>query len=584
MAKTTIKPKMWKRYFYLILLFFIVLYSCPALDTANATEEYNSLQVRQEMNRFSQVAGADTRAQTRQKITHLFEDGNEYYRAKFYEEAIATWYEVLLLNPMYKDKKDDEKAISLIKQAEGEMKPGKARAGELKEAPAKNTAEEFFNRWKELYENGEYSDSIPYIQKAMKQDPEFSAKAGDCIKKQRSAISLTRVEIDPVLKKKIEYEQKLLMEKKIKDVFDIFLTERFAYESNIHRTNTDRVGDYYFNTNPGIGVDIKDIKKGIDRLAVSYEYSQYEYLKHPKNSRDEHLVRFESRIPKLINLFGRYVKFDIMEYFRPGSYYSTTEQTQPRPVVYNQFNPEFEVQLTPKTSIALGYEHILQYYKQSEERQYSYETNVVKTELYYHKSPKISFFGGYEYGNIDYFESSLYPSYYNYVKAGFVGALTSKSSISVETGAQIRTYYDSNENKNTTKYLLDATYVNKISDKTSASIRLLRDIVESTYSTDAYYVENLLGLKVDYLVTKKVSAKLSLDTIYNQYPGKLFDSASGGYIQRYDWILVPRAGLTYKINNWLDCGVDYELNYRYSNTSTNAYLDNLFTTRATGRY
>lgn len=54
----------------------------------------------------------------RRKIEILFLDGRAYYDSRFYKEAIATWYEILLVSPECKNRRAEKKAEALIIKAQ----------------------------------------------------------------------------------------------------------------------------------------------------------------------------------------------------------------------------------------------------------------------------------------------------------------------------------------------------------------------------------------------------------------------------------------------------------------------------------
>lgn len=56
----------------------------------------------------------DKAGECQKMLKSLFMDGKVYYDSQFYKEAIATWYEVLLLSPDCKSERDDKKAELLI--------------------------------------------------------------------------------------------------------------------------------------------------------------------------------------------------------------------------------------------------------------------------------------------------------------------------------------------------------------------------------------------------------------------------------------------------------------------------------------
>jgi hypothetical protein len=55
------------------------------------------------------------------RVKGIFNDGETYFNSRLYREAIATWYDIILLEPYLKRRGDERKAGSLIRKAQARL-------------------------------------------------------------------------------------------------------------------------------------------------------------------------------------------------------------------------------------------------------------------------------------------------------------------------------------------------------------------------------------------------------------------------------------------------------------------------------
>lgn len=453
------------------------------------------------------------------------------------------------------------------------------------EVPETKDAEAVFNEWKKAYAENDFERSISLIKELLELDPAYREKARIYLSEQKKDMAYERVEMDPLLKRKISQEQQLKRVKAMKDAFDIGISESFVYDTNPFRKERNVKYDYIIETAPFIGLNLGDPDSGLDALTLNYTLYYYAYLRHRDQNRFDHKVNFDFKAPSLLSIFGKKISLNVRDYFHPGTYYSTDESEKYLYQVYNKFETEVAFTVTQKTSLAMGYEHDIQWYIRDNFENFNYQRNMIKPSFYYHVTPKTSIFGGYTFSVIDYYEGGLYESHSNIVRGGIVGELTPKSSIRLETGYEFRDYHSAPYDEDTHRYVLDFAYTNRLSQKTTMVAYAQRSLKESTYRPNPYFLTTMGGLKLNQLITPKLSFALDGSVIYNEYPKKIIvDTPTTKLKKRRDWLYNLESGLTYNITSWFSAGFEYRLIQRISNVNEQSYIDHIFTTNVKARY
>jgi hypothetical protein len=230
----------------------------------------------------------------------------------------------------------------------------------------------------------------------------------------------------------------------------------------------------------------------------------------------------------------------------------------------------------------MGYGHEVQYYRRDSFKAFNYQKHMFNPTFYYHITPKTSIFGGYTFGVVDYFAGGTYESNFNTASVGIVGELTPKSSIRFETGYELRNYHDEAAYDDKGEFTLSLTYANKYSRKTGFVVYAERSMIESTFEPNPYFVTTLGGIRWKHLLTPKITLSLEGVLMYNDYPEATI--VNDREKNRYDWYYNTHGSVRYKITEWLDSGLMYELKQRISNLEDQKYTDHVFMTDITARY
>jgi outer membrane receptor protein involved in Fe transport len=199
--------------------------------------------------------------------------------------------------------------------------------------------------------------------------------------------------------------------------------------------------------------------------------------------------------------------------------------------------------------------------------------------------PKTSALVEYHYGIIDYsdVDSDLEDnsSTFHQVMGGLQWEMTGKSTGTLKAGYQWKEYdedYGLEDGKKVKKNDKDTWVVSsemevEFTPKTSANLLLKRSIVESTFTNNSYYVENLASLGFTQKLLEKVSLSTGLAYYYNRYHRKAAVGTSNKRRKRKDKIFDGSVGLEYRIQEWLMVGASYKYKDRESNSSTHSYTD-----------
>lgn len=450
--------------------------------------------------------------------------------------------------------------------------------------PARD-AEIVFNEWKEAYDADDFAKSVSLIKELLEADPAYREKAQGYLDTKKKDMAYQRVETDPLLRRRIEQEQHLKRAKAVKDAFDIGISESFVYDTNPFRKERNVKYDYIIETAPFIGLNLSDPESGMDALVLNYTLYYYTYLRHKEQNRFDHRVNFDFKAPRLLSMFGRKISLNVRDYFHPGTYYSTSESSKYLYQVYNELETEVALTMTEKTSLSMTYEHNIQWYIRDDFENFNYQKNMISPSFYYHITPKTSIFGGYAFSVFDYYEGGLYESHSNIIRGGMVGELTPKSSIRLSTGYEFRDYHSAPHDEDVDKYVLEFAYTNRLSQKTTMVAHAERSIKESTYRPNPYFLTTMGGLRMNQMITPKLSFTLDGTVINNEYPKKIVvDTPTNKLKRRRDWIYNLSGGLAYNMTSWLSAGFDYRLTQRISNVNEQSYIDHVFTTNIKARY
>lgn len=331
------------------------------------------------------------------------------------------------------------------------------------------------------------------------------------------------------------------------------------YDTNVNRESQHkRDDDIIFSYVPSITMRRKGSKLDFNS---GYQMNFEQFLKDGDQNNFNHVANTG------IEWITGKLKTSLAEQFSWVTAYATSEQSERRRVMINDFRPEIAYRLTPKVSVSSVYQHYIFHYKESGVREFSYMMNDIGGRIYYHATPKLDFYVEGAGNDYDYYRSGLYDSKGYTILLGSTGKMTRKVLLNVEGGFRGQKYDDSKINSYHGA-VAQGIIRYRLSPKSSVSLLGRREKDESVYEGTAFYVSNKLGLDFDYRLSPRVKLKLSGSAQQNDYP--IETTTSGITKKRKDYIFAGGARMNWQPCRYLSFSAGYDFRQRDSN------FDNVF--------
>jgi hypothetical protein len=158
------------------------------------------------------------------------------------------------------------------------------------------------------------------------------------------------------------------------------------------------------------------------------------------------------------------------------------------------------------------------------------------------------------------------------VVGGLKGELTGKTVGIAKFGFQDRRYTSGEGHDG---FIAEVGTVTRFSERTELTLKYNTTPVESTYNNEHFYVMHAVSARLEQKLRGNFSFWMKPTVSRNIYPET--DTVSD--VKRRDWLLTTEAWLQYKVKDWGKVGVGYEYQRRSSNIGSQAYADNLVSTR-----
>jgi hypothetical protein len=211
-----------------------------------------------------------------------------------------------------------------------------------------------------------------------------------------------------------------------------------------------------------------------------------------------------------------------------------------------------------------------------------YMDQMIDLTASYRIMPKTFILLENDIGLVRYTNSSIPPgSFYDEALLGLRGEWSSKITINLKAGFRCQVY----DNSDT---MPDKSYVGAVvrggfdyspTDSDKISVALERTPRESTFSNMNYYVINAANLAYNHQFNDKISAGLSGNVQYHQYPSEA--TVNNETAKRHDLYLGASANVRYDIQKWLSMEAKYTYTNRTSKFDVYDYFDNILTVSGT---
>jgi len=352
----------------------------------------------------------------------------------------------------------------------------------------------------------------------------------------------------------------------------------YTYNDNIFLTDGNynrKAGDTIITFSPGIEVANK---KNNNVLLFSYNADILNYQDYSSENRETQRARFFMD-SKFGGDFLLKLQYDYMDVADPASSELTSFDERTQNTFFTSLGANFSDNMTFK----LNYQETGHDYDKLSLSNLDRTSQLAGCELSILFLPKTSFILEYNHTSIEYdtvVKNDIKDSEANSILLGLRGSITSKSYINAMAGYSSKKY-DQPGKQGFNGLTVGLTLLNRYSKFTKFSVAARREVVESFYLNNNFYIDNRISLKVDHAINHKISTSLGGSYAVNDYNMTSTD-VDGSNKERADELIGIDINLSYKIQPWFSTGIQYTFKERDSNFAAEDYNNNqlLFTIKA----
>lgn len=334
------------------------------------------------------------------------------------------------------------------------------------------------------------------------------------------------------------------------------------YDDNIFLTDRDRKQDLIGILVPGVTLEFPWEN---NLLLLDYQALLYYYRDYPDQNHQDH--RLQGRISLLAAPFSLKAE----DTFLKTSSRENTDYTDRVERIENIARAEL-IYLANKFQVQGGYENYLYRYDERPYRPYDHTEHRGILTGFYQAAPKTKALLEYTHSRIIYRDYRDRNGYYNEVRAGFIGEITSKLTGTAKIGYQERRYREDSIWDDYRGIVGYALLEQVFSPEHDLRLAWERSVQESTFSGNSYYLLNRAWIYYSRQLTHKIRGFARLQYSNYRYPETSLDR--GG--KRRDNTWEPEIGVRYQVQPWLAAEFKYRYRNRDSNWPDKDYLNNRF--------
>jgi len=343
-------------------------------------------------------------------------------------------------------------------------------------------------------------------------------------------------------------------------MFHPYLRLKGQYDDNIFYAEKDKESDWIGIVTPGVIIELPwdNNLLQFDLRALLYYFHQ-----HPRENHQDYQLKglfnynFSSFKLKLEDLFLRTSSRENTDY----SYrIKRIENTGSAALLYSANS--FELQCEYKNFYINYYDDV--YHKYDHQEHFGILTG------FYRIAPKTKALVEYTYDGIRYQDDKDRDGFYNEVRVGFKGEITSKLHGIVKVGYQAREYHDDSIWEDYDGIVGLVSLEQRFSQYSDLRIGWERKALESTYELNSFYLINRFWVSYTQQLAHKLRGYAKIKYINYRYPqySLTYDK------KRNDDIWEPEVGVVYRIQDWLTAELSYRYRDRDSNLPGKDYQDN----------
>ena len=351
-------------------------------------------------------------------------------------------------------------------------------------------------------------------------------------------------------------------------------------DTNIFLANTDRRIDSITVFSPSCGLEIPSHNStfSADYLADIFMYGV--------NHEEDYVNQRMRGLAEII--FADFYKLSVKDTFRMFTDRAANENSLRLKENTNDFRGGVSAEFN-RLMVDVGYINQLQTYDSTDPflgqltyQDKDYDVNAFETIVSYKFWPKTAVVAQNNLGFIHYVNSSQVPgSYYDEALVGFKGEWFARANVNFKAGFKYEKYQDSNviAHKDYIGAVMKGGFDYSPTPNDGLVFEFDREIYESLYMTNNYYIANLLGVNWKHNFTPKIYSVLSTAYQLHQYPS---ETTENGITQkRHDNFYQAGTSLKYDLRKWISLEAKYEFTDKISNFDFYNYIDNAVTVSGT---
>ena len=220
------------------------------------------------------------------------------------------------------------------------------------------------------------------------------------------------------------------------------------------------------------------------------------------------------------------------------------------------------------------FENALRRYDASIFHIFEYTNNVYTGRLYRTLAPNFRGLLEYNFSHYHYINDGTRNGRYHQFLAGFVGALSQRTSILARAGYMDRNYRKTS-NAFSTEFdqpVGDVRITHKLTDRTSFDLSYDKTAYESSFTANRFYKENQVQFQGTHLFNSKFRGRAGGSFGRHDYPAQATTGAVA--IKRKDALATAFVGLDYAFRPWMIWNLDYKYERSNSSNSNFDYTNN----------
>ena len=357
-----------------------------------------------------------------------------------------------------------------------------------------------------------------------------------------------------------------------------FVEVQELYETNVFRVSDDQEEDSDFVTvvSPGIHFELPTAKDSIFKVIANYRAD----IKFYGNDGDSEIDP-DGELNTVDHLLDGQLQLNFASGLSLKTGYSLNLTSSPPDFredtrdeyTEHSFFLQSAYAFADRYEIQVQYDGTMRGYDDSENEVDDVTSNKIEGTMFYKIFPKLSLLGGGSYSVIDREEPAFSDSTETTGFGGVRYEATERTTGILKVGALMKDF-DNDAIDDTTEVFASGELIAEISDATTLSVLLHRDISETSVSDEtdvngAYYITTGVNARIMHTLTMLPNLSLTGAFSYSNedYPDDVND--------RSDDNIEAGIGIDYKFFKYVVVGASYTYSSTDSNIDTNDFTDNV---------